>query len=72
MDLSELAKNWPAPIVSRGEVGTFSGGLLHPRTLANIDAKGLGPKGRIRVGRRVGYRVDALIEWMEARAESLD
>lgn len=33
------------PIIARGEVGKITGGLLHPRTCANLDSQGLGPKG---------------------------
>ena len=67
-DFSELAENWPSPIVARKEISRFSGGLLHPRTMANLDSKGEGPKGRIKMGRTVGYFVDSLIDFMNARA----
>ena len=33
-DFKEFAKNWTAPIVARSQVKEFSGGLLHPRTMA--------------------------------------
>lgn len=62
----ELADAWKAPIVSRGEVGLFSGGLLNARTLANHDSLGTGPKGRLRIGRKVAYPVAELIAWMRA------
>ncbi|SPD74324.1 hypothetical protein PITCH_A230010 [uncultured Desulfobacterium sp.] len=68
IDLSYLADNWPSPIVSRDKLTEFSGGLLHPRTTANHDCFGTGPKGAIRVGRKVAYPVKSLIEWMEKRA----
>ncbi len=68
MTLSEkLIESWPSPIVARAEVGRFSGGLLHPRTLANLDALGVGP-GKIVVGRRVAYDRDALAKWVEDRS----
>jgi len=66
-DLNELAKSWKAPIVARSEVSKFSGGLLHPRTLANLDCLGLGPES-IRIGGRVCYPTGALVEWLKARA----
>ena len=47
----------------------FSGGILNARTLANADCLGTGPKGRVRVGRKVAYPVDSLIEWMQAKME---
>jgi hypothetical protein len=70
-DLSAMAEKWPSPLIARGEVRTFSGGLLSEKYLANLDSQGKGPGGRIRCGRKVCYRVDALIKWLENRAEAL-
>jgi len=64
----KLKENWPSPIVARHEVGKFSGGLLNPRTMANCDSLGTGIPGKITVGRRVAYPVDALIESMQGRS----
>jgi len=61
-----LAERWGHPFVPRSKVGIFSGGLLHPRTMANLDSLGLGP-GKITHGHRVVYQTSALIEWMERR-----
>lgn len=68
-DFEKLAEAWGAPIVSRSDVGRFSGGLLHPRTLANYDSLGVGP-GKIVIGRRVVYEVDSLVEWMKKRCKN--
>lgn len=68
MTLSEkLIASWPAPIVARSEVGKFSGGILHPRTMANLDSLGQGP-GKIVIGGKVGYYTEVLAKWTEARA----
>jgi hypothetical protein len=67
-DFSLLAESWPSPIVSRDQVGKFTGGALNPRTLANFDSTGEGPKDRFKVGRKVCYPVDSLIEWLESRS----
>lgn len=67
-DLSSLKKSWPSPFVARQEVRTFSGGILTDKYLANLDSQGLGPPGRIKVGRKVAYPVDALIRWLESRS----
>ena len=71
VDLSYLADKWPSNIVSRCKVSDFSGGLLDQRSMANIDCLGKGPE-RVRIGRKVGYPVGALIRWMEARASRPD
>ena len=67
-DFTKLAKNWPAPIVSRTEIAKFSGGLLTPRTLANLDSLGEGPP-RGRCGRKIFYPVDTLVTWLAARSK---
>jgi len=72
VDLSILLENWPSPYVARSEVRKFSGGILHPRTMANLDALNKGPKGRIRMGRKVFYLTTSLVTWMEERAGLCD
>lgn len=69
---AQLAEKWPSTHVARHKVGEFSGGLVHPRTLANHDSAGTGPAGRVRIGRHVGYEVQSLIEWMESRLRPLE
>ncbi|MBA3002490.1 MAG: hypothetical protein FP813_01325 [Desulfurivibrio sp.] len=65
----ELAARWPSAIVSRQEVGKFSGGLLNSRTMANLDSKKEGPAKKLTLGsRKVFYPVADLIAWLRARA----
>jgi hypothetical protein len=68
-DLTPLKTSWGAPYVERQKVSEFSGGILHPRTMSNLDARDEGPPGRFRIGKKIAYPVDSLISWMEARAE---
>ena len=65
----KLVESWSSPLVARAEVGRFSGGLLHPRTMANLDALGEGP-GKITIGRMVAYDRDALAAWVESRVKA--
>ena len=67
-NFSELAEAWPSPIVARGRVDEFSGGILNPRTMANIDSDPEieGPE-RVSMGRKVGYWKDSLVEFMNRR-----
>ena len=67
-DFSELAEKWPSPIVAREKLKDFSGGLLNPRTMANIDSRGDGPR-MVKLGRKRGYWVDSLIDWMNSRMD---
>lgn len=68
-DFSSLAKKWPASFVARREVEKFTGGIISVKYLANLDCLGLGPKGRVKVGRKIAYPVDEFVSWMEARAK---
>ncbi|MEA2082830.1 MAG: hypothetical protein U9O82_01025 [Thermodesulfobacteriota bacterium] len=67
-DLQFLKKNWPSAIVSRTAIYEFSGGIFSEKYLANLDSIGKGPK-RGRIGRKVFYKVDDLVAWMELRLE---
>jgi len=69
INLSLLAAKWPSSLVAREKVGEFTGGIITPKTLANLDATGEGPKGRITVGRKVAYPVGAFISWLESRSK---
>lgn len=69
---ASLKEKWPSQLVAREKVSEFSGGVLHPRSIANADAQGTGPRGRIRVGRKVVYPVTELIEWMESKSIKMD
>ena len=60
----ELSEAWPSAFVSRQEVGRFSGGLLHARTMADLDSLGQGPKVKVRFGRKIAYEKKSLIQWM--------
>lgn len=67
---SSMAEKWPSTFVARSAVSQFTGGLISPRYLANLDSQGKGPKGRIRLrDRKVGYPVKELIAWLEERAK---
>lgn len=68
VDLSILAARWPSPFVAREKISEFTGGIITPKTLANLDSTGDGPQGRITIGRKVAYPVVELITWLESRA----
>ncbi len=70
MDIYEKMKNrWPSAVVSQTKVEQFSGGLINPRTLMNLNVQGLGPGGKFRMGRKIFYDIDALLTWMKDRVE---
>lgn len=59
------------PLISRNQVGKLTGGAISPKTLANLDSLGLGPRERIKLGRRVAYPTTVLLEWLEARSTKI-
>lgn len=67
-----LADNWPSPYVSRADIEKFSGGLIKRLTLRKLDSLGEGPRGRVVLGKIVGYPVQELIEWMQERMSFYD
>ncbi|WP_415712723.1 hypothetical protein [Maridesulfovibrio sp.] len=67
---NDLKKKWPSTIVARCQLSKFSGGLLHPRTMANADSAGCGPENKFSIGRKVAYPVDSVIKWMRDRYEA--
>lgn len=72
INLSDMAARWPSAYVTRQEIGIFTGGILHPRTMANRDCRGDGIPGAFRIGRTVAYRVVDVIAYLEAHATSLE
>ena len=70
---SELEAKWPSAIVSRNQVGQFSGGLVSAGTMANMDSRGQGPAQRILMGqRRVAYPVRELTDWLRKRCNVIN
>lgn len=67
--LSYLMPNLPE-IVQRKEIGRLTGGVINPRTMANLDCLGLGPKGRFIVARKICYPRESFLTWLEARVKS--
>jgi hypothetical protein len=72
LSLQELAKKWPSSIVARTEIKKFTGGIITERYCANLDSQGIGIKDRIRIGRKIAYPVDAVIEFLENRAQEIN
>ena len=72
VDFSALAENWGHPFCPRPKIGIMSGGIVHPRHMANLDIQGKGIPDRIRVGRQIVYKTESVIAWLEARAEIVE
>jgi hypothetical protein len=69
--LQKMADRWPSSMVARTEIERFTGGIIKEKYLANLDCQGQGPEGRIRVGRKIAYPVDAVIAFLEKRTKAV-
>ena len=65
----QMADSWTAAVVARTEIRAFTGGAINEKYLANLDSDGLGPKSRLKLGRKVIYAKAELIEWLKSRSE---
>ena len=70
IDFSNLIPKLP-PLISRDHVEKLLGGVISSKTLANLDSLGEGPK-RMRVGRKVVYKTEDLLEWLASRTVHLN
>lgn len=68
---SNLADKWPSSLVARTEIEHFTGGIISQKYISNLDSQGLGPSGRVRIGRKIAYPVDDVIAWLEKRASTV-
>jgi predicted DNA-binding transcriptional regulator AlpA len=70
IDLSNLQDKLP-PMIARDHVEQLLGGVISAKRLANLDSLGEGPK-RMRIGKKVVYRTEDLLEWLEQRSKELN
>jgi len=45
---------------------------VSPRTMSNLDVKGLGPEERITTGKVTGYPRASVIEWLRERMKPIE
>jgi len=71
--LNSMRAKWASAMVSRSEIGAFTGGMLSAGTMANLDSRGESPAIRVKMGaRKVAYPVDSLLEWLGKRMEIIE
>ncbi|MDR0677059.1 MAG: hypothetical protein LBF57_00015 [Holosporaceae bacterium] len=67
--LDKLKEKWPSPFVSRDRIGEFTEGLFKQSSMNTLDARGTGIQKRYRIGNRVFYETDSVVDWLKARAK---
>ena len=53
--------------IPRKEIGKATGGILHPRTCANLDCLKQGIPGRFKCGRNTIYPVQSVIYFLQSK-----
>jgi hypothetical protein len=64
-----LKDNWPSPFVSRDRIAEFTEGLFKQSSMNTLDARGTGIPKRYRLGNKVFYETDSVIDWLKTRAK---
>ena len=58
------------PVFVRQQVRELTGGMIDGRTLANLDSRGEGPEGKVKMGKtKAGYLREPFIDWFLNRLE---
>ncbi len=66
----EIVDQNPSGYILRKDLTEKTGGLLHGRTMANLDSLGQGIPNRIMIGnRKVAYSVQAVVEYLQGKVE---
>lgn len=69
MELKFLADKLPT-VISRPAIAKFLPDVIAPKTLANLAAKGQGPRF-IKCGRIALYKTSDLLAWLEKRSHPI-
>lgn len=67
IDLEKIAADWPSPFVARSEIEKFTKGLYKARSMNTLDGSGKGIKRKIKVGSKVSYLKQDIIDWIKER-----
>lgn len=67
----KMEAKWPSSIVARSEIKKFTGGGISPKTVANADSIGRGPKDRFYLGKNTCYPVSSVIEWLKQKSKEV-
>ena len=58
---NELKERYKSEYVNRKQLWDLTGGIIHPKTIANLDFKGKGIKNAVIIGRKRLYPINDVI-----------
>lgn len=64
-----LVEKWPSPWVARTEVAKFSGGAICGKTISNMAHLGKKTPKAFRVGNKIVYEAEALVDFLRSISE---
>ena len=67
--IRQAGDRYPSTFICRSEVPQFTGGIVTTGTLANLDSKKIGIPNAFRIGRRVCYPIESVVDWLISRLE---
>jgi len=67
-----LNQKYPIGYIPRQKIKEATGGILIPQTMSNRDCGDDGIKGAIRIGLKICYPIDGVIEYLEERVKLLN
>lgn len=65
---ADLEKALP-PLVAREAIAKYTGHLYSPTTMAAYDSRGKGIPNPVRLGKKIAYTKENLINWLISRLE---
>jgi phage terminase Nu1 subunit (DNA packaging protein) len=60
----ELREKCKSEYVTRKQLWDLTGGIIHPRTMANLDSKGKGIENAVIIGHKKVYPIDSVVKWL--------
>lgn len=67
MDFKKLMEDWKSPFVARSEMENFTKGLYKPRSMNTFDGQGRGISRKLRLGSKIIYLKEDVIEWLKKK-----
>ncbi len=64
-----LEKALPA-VFTREEASRCMGGLFSSKSLSNMDAQGIGPSVKVKIGKKIGYERKSFMCWIRRKLHS--
>ncbi len=62
--IQRIKEKCKSPFIARDRLAEVTGGVINPRTMRNRDCQGTGIRGRFKIGRKVAYPVEEVINWL--------